>query len=106
MSAAIAAISKLAAVKTSSIAHRTPLFTPIPELKFSHQKIGIKQEDDKAYFDDRPPDILVHGTNHPLGHFHMITPEKLFGVTWSGKLEPLSIPAVRISAIGDAYLQK
>jgi hypothetical protein len=53
MSAAIAAISKLAAVKTSSIAHRTPLFTPIPELKFSHQKIGVKQEDDKAYFDDR-----------------------------------------------------
>ena len=31
MSPAIAAISKLAIVKTSSIAHTMPLFTPIPE---------------------------------------------------------------------------
>jgi hypothetical protein len=28
--------------------------------KFSHQKIGIKQEEDKTYFNHRSPDILLH----------------------------------------------
>lgn len=47
MSPAVAAISKLAIVKTSSIAH-TPLFHPHTRtLKFLHQKIRIKQEDRK-----------------------------------------------------------
>ena len=29
-------------------------------LKFSHQEIGIKQEDDETYLDDRSPDLFLH----------------------------------------------
>ena len=69
MSPAVAAISKLAIVKTSSIAH-TPLFHPHTRtLKFLHQKIRIKQEDDKAYLDERPPDVFFMGGTIPFVAF-------------------------------------
>jgi hypothetical protein len=29
-------------------------------LKFSHQEIGIEQEDDERYFDQGPPSIFLH----------------------------------------------
>jgi hypothetical protein len=60
MSAAIVAISQLAAVKTSPIAQAT---LPLPHaraLKFFHQKVGIKQEDDKTDLDQRSPDTFLH----------------------------------------------
>src|SRR6266446_3521384 len=37
-----------------------PLLPHAGALKFSHQKIGIKQEDDKTDLDQRPPNILLH----------------------------------------------
>jgi hypothetical protein len=61
MSAAMVAISKLAAVKTSPSAQAIPLFPHPRALKLSHQKIGIEQEDDKSYLDRRPPDVFLHG---------------------------------------------
>jgi hypothetical protein len=38
----------------------TPRLSHAGTLKFSHQKIGIEQEDDKSYFDHRSPDIVFH----------------------------------------------
>jgi hypothetical protein len=42
-----------------------PNDTPLPPhsraLKFSHQKVGIKQEDNKSHLDHRSPDIFLHG---------------------------------------------
>jgi hypothetical protein len=55
------AISKFAAVKTSSVAEARPLFCPMPERSNSPIKeIRIEQEDDEAYFDDRSPDAFSH----------------------------------------------
>ena len=55
------AISKLAAVKTSSIAEARPLFCPIPERSnLPNQEVRIEQEDDEAYFDHRSPDAFSH----------------------------------------------
>jgi hypothetical protein len=59
------AISKLAAVKTSSFAQAEPLFRPVPKPQISHQEIGIKQEDDKTYLDHRSPNIFPHGKTTP-----------------------------------------
>jgi hypothetical protein len=64
MSAAIMAISKLAAVKTSPIAQATPLFRPIPERSNS----PIKRFD-KAHLDHRSPDIFLHNNYRLLGRF-------------------------------------
>ena len=36
-----------------------PLFLHARALKFSHQKIGIKQENDKTYLDDRLPNTFL-----------------------------------------------
>ena len=34
--------------------------------KLSHQKIGIKEEDNKTYFNQRSPDIFLHSKSDPL----------------------------------------
>ena len=87
MSAAIAAISKLAIVKTSSIApHYAPFRPQTRTLKFPHQEIGIKQEDDKAYLDHRPPDIFLHPKKSILLATSIDRHEKVFSVTWVSKL--------------------
>src|SRR5579864_1741325 len=41
-------------------------------LKFSHQEIGIKQEDDKRHFDYRSPDVFLHGKYRLPGIIHRI----------------------------------
>jgi hypothetical protein len=38
----------------------TPFLSQARALEFSHQEIGIKEEDDKAYLDYRSPDIFLH----------------------------------------------
>jgi hypothetical protein len=44
-----------------------PLLPHPRALKFSHQEIGIKQEDDKSHLDHRSPDIFLHGKYRLLG---------------------------------------
>lgn len=59
MIAAIAAISKLEDVRTSPIAQSyTPLLPHARSFSFSHQKIGIKKEDDKTHLDHWSPGIF------------------------------------------------
>jgi hypothetical protein len=43
----------------------TSLLTHARAFKFTHQEIGIKQEDDKTYFDNRSPDTFLHGNTTP-----------------------------------------
>src|SRR5579863_4029845 len=40
---------------------QTPRLSHPRALKFSHQEIGIKQENNKGYLDHRSPDIVLHG---------------------------------------------
>jgi hypothetical protein len=41
---------------------QAPLLSGARTFKFSHQKIGIKQKDDKAHFDQRPQSSPLHGS--------------------------------------------
>jgi hypothetical protein len=59
MSAAIAAIPKLAAGKRTSIAHARPIVCPRPEGSNSPSGDGIREEeDDEAHCDQGPQDIF------------------------------------------------
>jgi hypothetical protein len=49
-------------------------------LKFSHQKIGIKQENDKPYFDHRSPGILVHRESVNLRRTRLLPSDSSRGV--------------------------
>jgi hypothetical protein len=63
MSAAIRAITKLAAVKISPMAQIKPLLCPIPgAFKLPHQKIGVKQEDYETRLDYRSPNVFHRRT--------------------------------------------
>jgi hypothetical protein len=50
--------------RREDICHRPSqplLLTQSRALKFSHEKIGIKKEDDEADLDHRSPNVLFHG---------------------------------------------
>src|ERR1700677_1537816 len=56
--------------------HYAPLRPQTRTLKFPHQEIGIKQEDDKAHLDHRPPNILLHRTSPPSWPLRVIGAKK------------------------------
>jgi hypothetical protein len=60
MSAAIVAISKLAAVRHLRLPKLHPSSARCLSVQILPLKDSIKQEDDKTYLDHRPPNIFFH----------------------------------------------
>jgi len=77
---------KIGSGKNISDCPSYPPLLPHPRaLKFSHQEIGIEQEDDKSHLDHRSPDIFLHGK------YRLVSRAARLGV-------PLLVPLVGILA--------
>src|SRR5208282_1160096 len=74
-----------------------PLLPHPRALKLSHQEVGIKEEDDKSYFDHRSREILLHRKSTP-GPLRCSRHENHFGQRGLPCC-PLFVPLLRILAI-------